>query len=136
MLLFLLGCNQLPPVIAPLLPLGIGKRNIQQPSSRPIEFITVTGELRPVNLTCVAVGEFGSNTQVVTVNVIGKLFKFVINCMILMFIHEGPSGAPSMIFTRFLMPSLSIPLPVNNQQLQISDPSRISLFDLEHRVSL
>ena len=37
-----------------------------------MEFIAVTGELRPVNLTCVAVGEFGSNTQVVTVNVIGK----------------------------------------------------------------
>ena len=56
--------------------------------------------------------------------------------MLLMFIHEGPSGVPSMIFTRFLMPVLTIPLPVNNQQLQISDPSRISLFNLEQRVSI
>ena len=72
MLLFLLGCNQLPPDITTPFPLRFGKRNVQQPSSRPMEFITVTGELRPVNLTCVAVGEFGSSTQVVTVNVIGK----------------------------------------------------------------
>ena len=67
----LLGCNQ--PFIPTLNPLEtIAKRNIQQPSPRPMEFVTVTGELRPVNLTCVAVGEFGSNTQVVTVNIIGK----------------------------------------------------------------
>ena len=72
MLLFLLGCNQPSPDITTLLPLGIGKRNVQQPSPHPMEFITVTGELRPVNFTCVAVGEFGSSTQVVTVNVIGK----------------------------------------------------------------
>ena len=50
----------------------IAKRNIEETHRYPMEFITVTGELRPVNLTCVAVGEFGSNTQVVTVNVIGK----------------------------------------------------------------
>ena len=61
--LFLLGCDHEP---------LIAKRNVQQPSPHPMEFITVTGELRPVNLTCVAVGEFGSNIQVVTVNVIGK----------------------------------------------------------------
>ena len=41
-----------------------------------------------------------------------------------------------MIFTRFLMPVLNIPLPVNDQQLEISDPSRRSLFDLEQQVSL
>ena len=50
----------------------IAKRNIEETHRYPMEFITVTGELRPVNLTCVAVGEFGSNTQVVTVNVIGE----------------------------------------------------------------
>ena len=70
MLLFLLGCNQ------PFQPhkrnVQPHKRNVQQPSPRPMKFIAVTGELRPANLTCVAVGEFGSNTQVVTVNVIGK----------------------------------------------------------------
>ena len=49
------------------------RRNIDQPPvGNPVEFIVVTGEERSVNITCAAVGEFGTTTQVVMINVIGK----------------------------------------------------------------
>ena len=49
------------------------RRNVELPSvTEPTEFLVVTGEERSVNITCAAVGEFGTVTQVVMVNVIGE----------------------------------------------------------------
>ena len=62
-----IGCNRIEPR---------KRRNIEQPSVRdPTEFIVVTGEERSVNITCAAVGEFGTTTQVVKINVIGEYRK-------------------------------------------------------------